>query len=478
MDALYSPEPAKEFRIWIIIGLIGLYLFGLFFWGMFFSFGKIPLNFHDWAEVNAARIAFVKDALQKGVLPLHMQETAHLHNMTDRYFAMPDVISSPQLPLLLFLDVGQYVYADVLILYTISTISLLLLRKKLRLSIISFAVLFLLFNFNGYIQAHYGVGHITWGGYFLFPAFFLLVFKLLDGEGGWRWTAKIAFLLFYIVLLGSEHHFVWLLLFLFVLGLVRWDLFKWIALAGLFAGLLSAVRLLPPTLYLREFSAEITFRGGYPSLESILMVMALLQSAIPSSMTNLPLGYWELDLYVGIVGTLFILYYGVYLWGKALFDSHRYFDLVIPTISLFILSIGKIFEILRATSIPLISGERVSSRMIAVPFVLLLILGSLFFQEWLNNNAKSKNVAFRVLGLILLGIIVWDLWRHNRIWRPESLIAVLGTQPLDLSIKTVGNHPDPIYFMVLLAGLAITLTTTCLLLFLALREVNECKKGL
>jgi hypothetical protein len=228
---------------------------------------------------------------------------------------------------------------------------------------------------------------------------------------------------------------------------------------------------------LREFSEEITFRSGYPSLESILMAMALLQGAIPSSMTNLPLGYWELDLYVGIVGTLFILFCGIYLWGKALFDSRRYYDLVIPTISLFVLSTGKIYEILRATSIPLISGERVSSRMIAVPFVLLLILGSLFFQEWLNNNTKSQSIAFRVLGLMLLGIIVWDLWRHNQIWRPESLIAVLGTLPLDLSIKTVGNHPDPIYFMVLLVGLAITGITACIVLFLAFREAHESKKG-
>ena len=72
---------------------------------------------------------------------------------------------------------------------------LLVLRSRLRLSAISFAALFLLFNFNGHILAHYSVGHATRGGYFLFPWFVWLILRLLDGDRSWAWTLGMSVLM-------------------------------------------------------------------------------------------------------------------------------------------------------------------------------------------------------------------------------------------------------------------------------------------
>ena len=43
-------------------------------WGYFLNFGDIPFDFHDWAEVNAPRLAFTKDAVEHWQLPLHMPD--------------------------------------------------------------------------------------------------------------------------------------------------------------------------------------------------------------------------------------------------------------------------------------------------------------------------------------------------------------------------------------------------------------------
>ena len=50
------------------------FVLGCALWVFFLNGGDIPFDFHDWAEVNAPRLAFVQDALRKGVFPLHMPE--------------------------------------------------------------------------------------------------------------------------------------------------------------------------------------------------------------------------------------------------------------------------------------------------------------------------------------------------------------------------------------------------------------------
>ena len=55
------------------------FLFVIIFigWGVFLNWGEIPFDFHDWAEVNAPRLAFMKDAVNKGQLPLPCRIPLH-----------------------------------------------------------------------------------------------------------------------------------------------------------------------------------------------------------------------------------------------------------------------------------------------------------------------------------------------------------------------------------------------------------------
>jgi hypothetical protein len=59
---------------------------------------------------------------------------------------------------------------------------------------------------TGTSSAHYSVGHFTWGAYFLFPFVALLVCRFLDGDDSWRSVAMFAWLIFYMVLAGGQHH--------------------------------------------------------------------------------------------------------------------------------------------------------------------------------------------------------------------------------------------------------------------------------
>ena len=152
---------------------------------------------------------------------------------------------------------------------------MLLLRRRFELSLLAFTILFTLFNFNGHILAHASVGHATWGGYFLFAGFAVLIFDLLEGQANWRWVAKVVFLSALILLQGSYHQFIYVLFFLGLLALSVPHLFWWLAATMGFAILVSMVRILPAALLIGEFSNY--FIAGYPLGLSIWQYLALPQ---------------------------------------------------------------------------------------------------------------------------------------------------------------------------------------------------------
>lgn len=471
IDSLFDPQKECNVRwlawVWVAVLLIA----GVYFWGKFFNWGRIPFDFHDWAEVNAARIEFVRNAVRSGQFPLHMAEIGHLRNLTDRYMSIPDAILAPQIVLLFFLKTGPFVYVNTLILYFVGMFGLLQFRKKYSISLAAFTWLFLLFNFNGHLTAHFAVGHVTWWGYFLIPWYFLLIFDALEKEPGWSWITGMAFILFLIFLQGSFHIFTWLLLFLGLFGLTSWKRF-WLAIkTGLAALLLSMVRILPPILLLGKFDTE--FFGGYSSIQELLMAMITMKPVSQSMPVvglpgSSPLGWWEFDIYVGLVATLFILYFGVICWFKDR-DYYPHFQpLFLPAITLFVLSIGELYSFVRILPIPLLSGERVSSRIVIIPFILVLFMAVIYYQRALISSRLSR--VFQLASIILMLVTVNDLWQHMRAWRVTTAVKSFRYTPVDLTIKVVGNHPDSPYFWMIAIGAFISLATGIFLIYKTLHE--------
>lgn len=475
MEQLFESKPLHRKR-WITwTWLAALYLAGVCLWGHFFSWGQFPLGFHDWAHISGPRLTFLKDALVQGLPPLHISDPDPsdpypLGGITDRFLAIPDQILSPQVILLRILPVRVFVAGNVLLLYSLGYAGLLWIKRKFSLSLVAFTILFLLFNFNGHILAHFAVGHATWGGYFLFPWFAILAFQLVEGERGWTWIAKMALLLFAIFLQGSFHQFVWGLIFLVLLAVAKRGYFLTAGGGALFGVLLSLVRILPPASMLGKFDDQ--FKTGYPTLADLWQALFTIYSpgseTIPLLM-NRPLGYWELSLYVGLVGAIFLLYFGVWRWLDARDMHPEYHHLALPVLGLVVLSIGQIYRIIHLVPIPLLGGERVSSRFISLPFVFILIFAVIYFQDWLNQPHRSRSLLYVCVSTgIIIGIN--DLWQNYRIWRVVSAAANFKEQKFDQAVWTVANHPDPVYLGLVLAGVALSLVSLGVLLFFTWRS--------
>jgi hypothetical protein len=420
--------------------LLGLFLTGLFVWGNFFNWGRVPLNYEDWAIISAPRFDFLKDAVTRGLLPLHISNPDPLDGITTRYMAVPDAFLSPQAVLLRFMDVGHFVLVDMFLMYSLGFLGLLWFRRKFSLSPAAFTILFLLFNFNGHILSHLSVGHETWGGYFLYPLFAIVIFQLIDGERSWNWAARGAFLLFFIFLQGSFHQFVWMLLLIGLLAITK-KMYFWPGIKlGAFSILLSMVRILPPSILLNTFNNA--YLGGYPSLIEIWKSMVTI--SVPGRTISFPfmvrpLGTWEFDLYVGLIGALFLVYFGIFRWLRSGEEGCKYHKLLLPILILTFLSIGKVFSYVRLLSIPLLAGERVSSRIISLPFFFLLLFGAIQFQRWVDKNHKFRSSQYlAVLGVLL--VEAYELWNYVKIWRVLNVSSGFPLQLYKFNFYVVNNN--------------------------------------
>ena len=470
IKAIFDSQKEKQYGWFKWFWIIVLFLAGALLWGKFLNFGKITFDFHDWAEISAPRVAFIKDAVMKGVLPLHMPDSSALRNVTDRFMSIPDPILSPQIFLLSFMDVGTFILTNTLILYVVGCFGLLWFRKKYALSLGVFTILFFMFNFNGHMLSHFSVGHINYTGYYFFPWLIALIIKLLEGDRSWRWVLITSLLLFFVFLQGSFHHFVWLLLLIGLIGLARWEVFPQVIKVLIFSIFLSMVRILPPALEAAKFDSE--FLGGYPTVLDVLKAMVVIvqpSQAFDHRTLLTTLGWWEFDLYVGLFGAAIIIFFGVYKGISSLIsDDELLKPFLLPIVVLFVMSIGRVYRIVRLVPIPLFAGERVSSRMIIIPFVIVLILTAIELQKWINEKAAHSLQRISLLGIILL--IVHDLWQYLKFWQVANAIQFFPVTPVDLSIKIVANHPDPQYINMLILGGCVSSLTLAFLLIMVLRE--------
>lgn len=458
-------------RIWLAL----CYFTGGVLWAKFLNWGNIPFNFHDWAEINAPRLAFLRAAVIKGMLPLHMSNGSALRNLTDRFMALPDVFLSPQTVLLRILDVGPFVLVNTLLVYSLGVWGLWWFKKRFSLSPLVFTFLFLLFNFNGHILAHMSVGHFTWGGYFLSVWFVVLVVRLLDGDHSWRWIVGMASFLFITFLQGSFHQFVWECMFLIFLGLVAWKHWRPLLLTLLFAGLFCMVRFLPPTLLLGKFDTD--FYGGYPSLWQLpisLILPATPQTSLPFLNFGSNLGYWEFDLYIGHVGALFVLI-GILLWAWQQIKNRKFSPLWLPMLALVLFSISDIYLPFAKLPIPLLNGKRVTSRFAILPLTSAFFLAAAVIQNWLNKTRFRLEAA--LLGVVSLPYLATDLVRNTLAWQVTKAFSAFPTTPVNLIGKVVANHSDPPYITLLSIGAGITLISLLVALFLVWKE-NRQKRSL
>lgn len=491
LDSLFH-HPRDLFSLSIaVVVLLGLLLLGVRRWGVFFSWGNLPFDFLDWGEVTGPRYAVLQDAVTRGVLPLHVVNTTATRGVTDRYFSIADTPFSPQALLLGFVEMGTYLFYDTLLFYLIGFVGLLLLFRKFRLSPFVFSILFLLFNFNGNITAHFAVGHSIWTGYFLFPFFVLLVWNLVEKQaGGWRWALGFALLSLVLLLQGSFHIWVWMLIFLGVLGLFNWRLLKTVILGGLASVLVALPRLLPPVLALEGITQE--YLGGFPTVTELFTSMVLLldpDRAVVTKSFTYPLNPWEVDNFIGLAGFAVLVIFGVILPLRH--DRSKNapsVQILVPCLALSVLSIGTLYgSLVNRFPIPPFTGERVTARMFLLALVFLVVLAAFWMQRWLDSRWGAENVwqegrpaLFwqQALALLLPWVIQHDLVRHLDAWRVrylDGLVHLFPKMAFDPAQHTVANHADAVYTNLMLGGLAVAVPALIVMIVMAVREGRRSK---
>jgi len=468
-ESILASGPFGKYRTLSVLWLTVLYLSGIAGFGHFFQWGNFDMMYMDWSNITGPRLQFFRSAVLQGEFPLHISDNATLQSATNRYLAVPDTFISPQFLLLYKLPLPIFSMVDVWLLYSAGFGGLLALRRKLRLSLVSFTVLFLLFNFNGSILGHLSAGHLTWGGYFLFSWYVWLVLRLVEGDRSWTWTALMAVLLLIIWLQGSFHQYVYLLIMLAAVAIFIPAAFWTVIRTGLVTFVVSAFRILPGILAYTNYKQ--TFINGYPSLISIWdNLVSLPGSAVNSANNYAGLGDfpggWEMTAFVGLVGGLFLVYFGVYC--GLLKRQSPYRALLAPLGVILLLTLGQVFDLFRQLPIPLIQGERVSSRLFEVVLAFGLVLAAERFQRWLDEGPqKPVALAGALLGL---GLIGFDLWQDLTYWSVANRPLVYWNffNPANWTVKN--DYADTRYLWAVFGGLAVSIVAIVILGGLSWRE--------
>ncbi len=463
LDILFEAPKTPLAKWMAAILLVVLFAAGILHWGYFLNWFNNRFELGDWHIIVDPILVFLSNALRAGKLPMHGNSPLFV---PDRYLGRPDRPLSPQILLLYLMNPASYVLVNVWIFFTIGFIGLVLIRRRYQLSLAAFTALFLLFNFSGAITAHLAVGHVEWVGYFLLPFFVLLVLQMLEGgKTGWGWVFGMALTMLVINLQGVIYIFLWCMAFLLVLAIFQPRFWAPVLKVMLASVLLSMLRILP--LAIQYYSSSgVQFIFGFLSVSQMLDALVVLHPPYILNTPSAQLGGWEVDFYLGLVGFLFVFYFGII---RNWVNQKSYRLLYFPMLVMAFFSLADMYRPIFSSHIPFMDSQRAPSRFILIPFVFLIVLASLQLQKWIEGRSyagwmEKVAVAF---GLVFMGV---DLFEHSRAWRVSTLSTKVLEKFTDVVQVPLVNRPDPAYTISIISGLALTVITLIILAVLTLGE--------
>jgi hypothetical protein len=428
----------------VLAGLFGL---GVLHWLFVFGFltpGFAGMSFTvaDWPK-EVRYYAALQQALVEGRIPWYVSKSIQ---ETRKFLANPEVPWSPDLLLLRFVGIEVFLVLKVLVWYAAGFAGLVLVRRRYGLSLLPFAFLFLLFAANGHIVAHLGIGHSMWTGYFLLPFVFVYLVDLLEARERAA-PLKLALVFFLILLQGGLHVFAWCVLLLLLALAFQRRAWKAILETLAWTAALAACRLVPAAVVLLG-KTEAAFISGYPSLADLGAALVRIRPITYPRQGGLfgTLNWWEYDAYLGLVGLAWLLWFGVILRFLRP-EARRFAVLEGPLAVMAVLSFGDLYALINRLGLPLLSGERVSSRLLIVPIFFLMVMAAVGMQRVLETSpARGPLVTLAVGAAVAMAAglaqhsLAWSLPALERAWpappHPRDLgLAILDARELAPSVK-------------------------------------------
>jgi hypothetical protein len=417
----------------------------------------------DWPkEFRYVRV--LQQAVQDLRLPLYVSRPILSGR---KLLAVPELNCAPHVLLLRWLPPATFLAVDALLFYALGFAGLLLLRRRYGLGLLPFALLALVFFFNGHLVAHLGVGHSMWAAHFLLPFFVLLVLEMV-GDARPRTPVLLALVLFAVLLRGGIHLFAWCVLFLLLLGAFNPRRAKAVLAALAWAAALGAVRLLPAAFLARH--REQAFLSGYPSLLTLGQALSTIRDATEPLRGGFfgQLGWWEYDSYLGPLLLLWLLVCGLAWSRQAALPGAAERGLWGPMAVLAALACGDSYLLLNLAPLPLLNAERVSARLLILPLVFLAAIAALRLQGWLARVRAADPRWMRAAPA--LGLLVWlaaaaPLALHAAAWRMTRLQQIVPPRRALMNVDLAPLPPlvgdDGAY--VALVGVAAAVSVAALL---------------
>jgi hypothetical protein len=446
----------KERLAWVALVLAGALHWVVLLDAKPGTFAGPPVTLEDWPK-EYRYLTVLQQAVREGRAPYFLSEPIIFSR---KYLAIPETCLSPQVALLAVLPPGAFVIANTLLAYAASCAGLWLLCRRYGLSPAPAAFLFLIAVAGGHASAQMAVGHSMWTGFLLLPFVLLLVCRLVEGEPDRTTPLWLALVLTAILLQGALHVFAACILFLLLLAAFNPSRARAVLATLLWTGAASCVRLLPAVFVARR--RETAFLTGYPSL---LELGRGLVTILPPDLGQRGgffgrVDSWEYDVYVGPAGLLFLLLGGVWLAlrGQEALAGGAERRLYGPMAVMAILSYGDTGVLLQLSRLPLLSAERVTTRLIALPLLFLALFAAVRVERWW----REAGAVGRALTVAALLVTAGGLAAHTWSWRVAALAERLPARKGVIDVRIV-DPPDPpatadsAYVLLVRVGAAVSL---------------------
>lgn len=477
LTAMLAKRPAdvaKKRHQWLHwLWIVAIYLVGLGIWIYFLDFGRFDWGIQDWVWAYRYGSA-ITSILESGLLPLNIEPPVIY--ATARYLAIPDYPLAPQFFLAGVLGIGPMYLLNTLLLYSVGFIGCLLIRRHFQLSILAFTAIAFLYSFNGFITSHLSVGHVLFAGYFFLPFFAYLIIRLFTHDIPEAWSAKMGLVLFSMLLHGAVRTFAACMLFMGILWLLAPRARRNLAY-GILAGIvLNLYRFAPAAVELGS-TTNVPFAG----FVSVTHILKSLIEIVPISAaeTGLPLAWWEFDMFIGIMGLVLVVVFGIYM---TLIRNHRLPNQTAPdiipigyaSIIFLILSTNYTFQVINRSPIPLVRLFHVPSRLLIVPLVIFILIAVIQFQKWLDERPLDT-LRFAIVGGGL-PFLVLDLIAHARIWRVALVNQTFKALPFEESFRVIARA-DPSYKLNLAISTAISAAALIYVLFVVWKKRGAANRN-
>jgi hypothetical protein len=393
------------------------------------DWGSTQDHLKDWAYYSTLR-----QAAETWQLPLYSKQAFHLQ--TERYFANAETPLGPHAILLAFMEIRTFFLLHALLMAGIGAAGLLVLRRELRLALFGWTVFVIAFVLNSFTTWHLAEGNTPWVNMWLLPWIFWSTIRLRQGDDSNRIAAVTSLCLAMMIVNGAWHIFMWSAMIIGAGAIGR--RLNLIFLAKTFGLVLALTSFRIVPAFLTVGGGQNEFGAGFASVGDL--VGALLTE---SSATRFP---WFANT------NFFVSWFGFALIASALVPWPRSSSaadaLRIPAVTLFVLSIGSVYEH-TLFRLPVFVSERFTFRFAAPAALAMLLIGCCHVQEWgMWRSRRSWLTALPVLVaamslVVQLGLLATAI-------RPR--FAELPPPVLD-NLKTTLSEPS--YVLSVRFGLAL-----------------------